>query len=408
MPSLVVAGAWGVAEADREAPPPLQEVITSINLPAVAESQTSGSYIHEERIRAGDSIASLLSRLQVDDDEASRFLRTSAEARPFVQLKPGRIYRAETDKDGELLRLSTVQPEGVEWMLSRNDDQFKVESRPVSWQPRPVMKSGTIVSSFFGATDKADLPDSVAMQMVELFSTDIDFHRDLQKGDRFTVVYEMLEHQGQTMKPGRLLAAEFINAGKRYQAVYFERSPGQGDYYAPDGKSLRKAFLRSPLEFTRISSGFSAARLHPIFKTWKAHKGIDFAASTGTKVKSTADGTVLFAGTKAGYGNVVEVKHFGDYSTVYAHLSAISKGVKTGAKIQQGDIVGLVGSTGYATGPHLHYEFKIAGEQKDPLALKLPTPNPLSRTDMPRFAASSAALMHQLDQLSGTNLARFE
>ena len=251
-------------------------------------------------------------------------------------------------------------------------------------------------------------PDAVAIQIAEIFSSQIDFHRDLRKGDRFTVVYEGLSHNGELVKTGRVLAVEFINQEKSYRAVWFETADTQGSYYTPEGKSLRRAFLRSPLEFSRISSGFSRARFHPILKTWTAHRGIDYAAPTGTRIRTTGDGVVMFAGRQGGYGNLVIVQHAGKYRTYYAHLSGFAPGMRKGVRLSQGEFVGYVGQTGLATGPHLHYEFHINGVEHDPMRVTLPEAVPITRQLRPAFNASATPLVHQLDMLKNFSLARFD
>ena len=236
------------------------------------------------------------------------------------------------------------------------------------------MASGTIQSSLFAATDDARIPDGVAVQMAEIFSGDIDFHRALRKGDRFVVVYETLEGDGEPLRSGRVLSTEFVNAGKSFQALWFQtpqsgstsQANAKGAYYNRRGESLHRAFLASPVAFSRVTSGF-AMRFHPILQTWRAHLGVDYGAVTGTPVRTVADGTVEFSGVQGGYGNVVIVKHGGNTTTVYAHLSRIN--VRSGQRVQQGDNLGLVGATGWATGPHLHFEFRVNGVHKDPMTI---------------------------------------
>lgn len=236
------------------------------------------------------------------------------------------------------------------------------EQAPLTRSTR--LSSGTIRNSLFAATDAARLPDEIAAQLADLFGSQIDFRRDLQPGDRFSVVYETLEADGEVLQFGRLLAAEFINRGQAHQKLWFEEPGQKGAYYGADGQSNRSAFLASPLEFSRMSSGYGM-RFHPISGRLKAHLGVDYAAPTGTPVRSVAEGTVAFAGWKNGYGNVIEVEHTERKSTVYAHLSRID--VRSGQRVGQSDRIGLVGSTGASTGPHLHFEYKIAGQHQDPL-----------------------------------------
>jgi len=269
------------------------------------------------------------------------------------------------------------------------------------------MKSGEIRSSLFGATDSAGIPDAIATQLADIFGGDIDFHRDLRKGDRFTLIYEMYYHHGQGIRSGKILTAEFINGGKTYRAIHYQPqvNEGRGSYYSPDGKSLRKAFLRSPLEFSRVTSGFTSARFHPILQQWRAHKGVDYGAPTGTKVRATGDGVVEFAGKQGGYGNVVILRHNGRYSTAYGHLSGFASGLRTGSRVSQGEIIGFVGATGWATGPHLHYEFRIGGEQVNPLAAALPAATPLEGNQLVAFRQYASGQVSKLEMLKQSDLA---
>jgi murein DD-endopeptidase MepM/ murein hydrolase activator NlpD len=285
--------------------------------------------------------------------------------------------------------------------------QSRLETLPMTASSR--LASGIINSSLFAATDDARIPDAVATQLAEIFAGDIDFHRALRKGDRFSVTYETLEGDGEPLRAGRVLNAEFVNAGKSFQAMWFQEPPvpgtptaatsasstvSKGGYYTLAGESLRRAFLASPMEFSRVSSGFKM-RFHPIMQTWRAHLGVDYVAPIGTAVRTVADGVVEFAGVKSGFGNVVMVKHGGSNTTVYAHLSKIN--VRTGQRVQQGDNVGLVGATGWATGPHLHFEFRVNGMHKDPLTLaRAQTSVPLATGLKPLFDKSAQLVRAQL------------
>ena len=235
------------------------------------------------------------------------------------------------------------------------------------------------------------------MQLTEIFASEIDFYRDLRQGDRFTVVYETFLNNGKRAKTGRVLAVEFVNKGKSHQAVYFQASNGADGYYTPEGESLRKAFLLSPLTFSRVSSGFTNARFHPILKEWRAHRGIDYAAPTGTPVKATANGIVTFSGSQKGYGNLVILKHNGKYETAYGHLSRFASGLGKGKRVNQGDVIGYVGSTGMATGPHLHYELRIDGVQRDPTKVVLPTAPPIAKRDSNTFQKETQSLVARLN-----------
>ena len=296
-------------------------------------------------------------------------------------------------------------PGGSEqFLMEKTDGAFKLIEKPIELEKHVQMKSGVIDSSLFASTDSAGVPDNVTTQIVDIFSSDIDFHRDLRKGDRFTVVYESLHNDGELARAGRILAVEFVNQGTSYKAVYFQADDGNSGYYAPDGKNLRKAFLRSPLEFSRVSSGFSSARFHPVLQTWRAHKGVDYAAPTGTIVKATANGIVAFAGWQSGYGNIVILQHQGQYTTAYGHLSAFSKGLRKGQRVSQSDVIGYVGATGMATGPHLHYEFRVSGVQRDPLRVAMPVAIPILAQNMTIFHENTRPLTARLDMLRNTNL----
>jgi murein DD-endopeptidase MepM/ murein hydrolase activator NlpD len=313
-----------------------------------------------------------------------------------------------TAANGQLLELHLANTSSNALHIRRQGDGFVSENAGEALETRVVMRSGRIASSLFAATDSAGVPDSVADQMADIFSTAIDFREDLRKGDTFSVVYTVNYRNGEPVATGKLLAAEFVNAGHAHRAVLFRDPFGHEDYYTPDGQSFKKAFLRSPLPFSRITSGFSMSRFHPVLRTWRAHKGIDYGAPIGTPVKAVSDGTVAFAGQQHGYGNLVVIQHFGVYSTAYGHLSRFAQGLHRGSHVNQGQVVAYVGMTGLATGPHLHYEFRISGVQKNPLALNLPVAHPLSAQYRVNFAASSHAMTANLDLLRGTNIAALD
>jgi len=269
------------------------------------------------------------------------------------------------------------------------------------------MGSGTIRSSLFAATDEARIPDNVATQLADVFSADLDFHRQLRKGDTFSVVYEALTADGEPItwgssSAGRVLAADFVNNGRAYSAVWFRDAQGKGGYYGFDGQSKKRAFLASPMEFSRVTSGF-AMRMHPILNSWKQHKGVDYGAPKGTAIRAVGDGTVEFAGWQNGYGNVVELRHGNQRSTVYAHLSRID--VKRGAHVEQGQHIGAVGATGWATGPHLHFEVKVSGVQQDPMIMARASESiPLAASAKAEFTQLALSLKGQLavaDSMAG-------
>lgn len=409
LPLFGIVAAFGIAPETDTRQVPVRTVVENLQLPAsVSSSSAAGSYWHEERIQRGDTISALLDRLNVNDEDIAGFLQSAKKSQSLRQLVPGKIVRAQTDEEGNLLALQYISSSDSMLKVEKQGNTFQARDEAVPLEARVQMKSAQIRSSLFGATDAANIPDNVAMQLADIFSSDIDFHRDLQKGDKFTVVYESFYNKGELIKTGRVLAAEFINSGKSYRAVYFQDKEGHGGYYTPEGKNLRKAFLRSPLEFSRITSGFTSARFHPVLKEWRAHKGIDYGAPIGTRVKATADGTVEFAGKQNGYGNLILIKHQGQYSTAYGHLSAFAKGLHKGSKVSQGDIIGYVGMTGLATGPHLHYEFKIAGVQRNPLSIAMPTAFPIAAQYKADFNKLASSLATRLNLLKNTNLASLD
>jgi murein DD-endopeptidase MepM/ murein hydrolase activator NlpD len=409
LPFMGVFAAFGIAPDSSTDLPPVAKVVQEVALPVVEVTRhIDEAYWQEERIQRGDTFASLLTRLQVDDPEALQLLRGNANTRYLYQMIPGRTVRAKVTADGRLVALRYLAGANL-LAVDRTGDTLSVSNRPAELEARTVMKTGEIRSSLFAAADAVDLGDAVAMQVADIFSTDIDFHRDLRKGDRFSVVYEVFYHLGEPVKSGRVLAAEFVNQGKTYRAVYFQNAAGEGGYYTADGRNIRKAFLRSPLEFSRITSGFTHARFHPILKQWRAHKGIDYGAPAGTRVRATADGVVEFAGRhQGGYGNLVVLRHQPKYTTWYGHLSGFASGIRRGGRVSQGDVIGYVGATGLATGPHLHYEFRINDVHQNPLRVAMPEAPPITPENHPAFAAVSEPLKLRLDLLRGTRLARLD
>ncbi len=409
LPFVGIVAAFGIAPNTIIEQPVAARVIEQIALPDFATAyDPKQAFWREERIQRGDTIASLLARLQVDDPEAVNTLRSTREAKALHQLIPGRTIRAQTAADGQLVALRYLNGNSL-FSAERGADGYSVSEQPIQLEQRTLMQSGEIRSSLFAATDAAHLSDAVATQIADIFSTDIDFHKDLRKGDHFTVVYEVFYHLGEVVRTGRVLAAEFINQGKIYQAAYFENAEGHGGYYTLEGKNIRKAFLRSPLEFSRISSGFTNARYHPVLKEWRAHKGIDYAAATGTRVKATADGIVEFAGRHAGgYGNLVVLRHQSKFSTWYGHLSRIGKGLHKGSRVAQGDVIGNVGMTGLATGPHLHYEFRVNNLQQNPLRVVMPSAPPITAVQKPAFETMTQLMAQRLMLLRGTKTARLD
>jgi murein DD-endopeptidase MepM/ murein hydrolase activator NlpD len=410
--ALCAFGAAGVAPlAPDPSDLPVKTIVQELAIPALSEQvarlePVPQSFTSEERVRAGDTLATLFSRLGVTDDDAANFIKSDNVARAVLRLRPGKRVQAQTGADGALQWLTATLGDGRDndannIVIARNASGFKAMQTPASVEKRIEMRTGEIHSSLFAATDAAQIPDSVSMQLVDVFSTNIDFGSDLRRGDRFNVVYETFWQGGEFLRAGRVLAAEFHNGNATYQSVWFDE-PGSkqgGGYFAFDGKSLKKAFLKSPLEFSRISSGFSM-RVHPISGLWKQHKGVDFAAPIGTPIRAAGDGVVDFVGTQNGYGNVVVLKHWSNYSTAYAHMSRFSPAIHKGSKVSQGEIIGFVGMTGWATGPHLHYEFRVSNAPRDPLSVDVPNGQPLAAAELQRFRTVADDMSHRFALLS--------
>ncbi len=406
LPLLGVVTAFGIVPQTNIDDTFQKVLVEKVVLPGqVVAFNKSPTYWHSEQVQRGDTVDALLRRLGVQDGAASDFLRKDSAAESLRKLAVGREVQAITRADNSLQTLRFIDNSGNQVTIGTSANGFQVSESPAQTEQRLMVRTGEIKSSLYEATDAADLPDSVASQMIDIFGGDIDFNHDLRKGDRFTVTYEMKYSNGEPLQPGRIQAAEFDNQGKRYRAVYFQTDSEHGDYYSPEGKSMHKAFLRSPVEFSRISSGFTSSRFNPFLKKWRSHKGVDFAAPTGTKVKVTADGTVAFVGQQTGYGNVIMVNHQRRYTTVYGHLSRFAKSLHRGERVHQGDVIGYVGMTGWATGPHLHYEFRINGQQHDPLKVALPTAAPISSKKMAAFRQAADGLIERLDLLQNSNLA---
>jgi murein DD-endopeptidase MepM/ murein hydrolase activator NlpD len=398
-----------------------QPVVEWVATPAIADQiadllARDESYVREARVQRGETLAALLARLGIDDAAAAGFLRTDPTARARVKLAPGRFVQARVNAAGELNWLRVHSGGELERGLAaaqvvtveRTGDGFTVAETEVELESRVQLKQGEIRLSLFGAADEAGVPDSVAQQIIDALESEIDFHRDLRRGDSFRVIYEALYASGEYLRPGRLLAVEFVNGGRRVSAYWFADGSRHGSYYALDGRSMKRGFLRSPLEYTRVSSGFSGSRSHPVFGYDAAHRGVDYAAPTGTRIRSIGDGKVTFAGWQRGYGNVVEIQHDAKHSTLYAHLHAIAPAVKSDARVAQGDQIGTVGMTGWATGPHLHFELKIHGAQVNPMTAKLPAADPLAETQRPTFLQAAAPLRAQLTLLERVTVAAAE
>jgi murein DD-endopeptidase MepM/ murein hydrolase activator NlpD len=387
--SLALTGfgvtAFGIASQAPDASDLPRRLVTEIVAAPEIESQLETLAAHDldlyrtDITRASDTADGLLQRLGVSDPDAAVFLRTDRVARKLIEGRAGKMVQSRTGESGRLQELvaryapvdsSLAATHFTRLRVARDGARLSVSTETVPLVAQVRLGSGTIRSSLFAATDEARIPDAVATQVAEVFSSDIDFRRELRKGDTFSVIYEALTADGEPITwgaaTGKLVAAEFVNSRHTYTAMWFKDAQGKGGYYGLDGQSKRRSFLASPLAFTRVTSGF-AMRMHPILNRWKQHNGVDYGAPSGTPVRTVGDGVVEFAGWQNGYGNVVHIGHSNARTTVYAHLSRID--VRKGQRVEQGGLIGAVGATGWATGPHLHFEFKVNGAQLNPLVI---------------------------------------
>lgn len=407
LPLFGVVAAFGLAPDTSTLNTAPETIAEAIALPTLATASTT-TFVRESMTQSGDTLSSALSRMKIDDLEIQRLLSADAVHQLASSLRAGSPIQATTTQDGQLLAIQFGRANEPSLMVRRQGDTYVAEENDQLIESRVVMRSARILSSLYGATDSAGIPDKIADQMAETFSTNLDFRNDLRRNDTFSVIYTVNYRNGEPIGAGKLLAAEFISGGKTHRAVLFQDRSGREDYYTPEGTSLKKGFLRSPLEFSRVTSSFSTSRLHPLLGFHRAHTGVDFGAPTGTRVKATGDATVAFAGVKGGYGNLVILRHQNGYETYYAHLSAFAPGIRPGRSINQGDVIAYVGSTGASTGPHLHYEVRIAGAPYNPMTIKLPGSAPLDVAQRARFLQQTANWSEKLALLRGTNLAALD
>jgi len=405
---FVGAGAIAVVPPTKEPTPEIYQTSTLLEPPIIQTlDDQDGPFVHQTSIRQGDTLAAILKRLEVNEPKLLHFLTYDENARSIYKLYPGRTIQVSLNEDNRLqwLRYNHTpadKEDGVvvsRWLeVTPNPDDaddFSAQEHTLAADTEVKMAEGIITNSLFGATDQAEVPDAIALEMAEVLGSKIDFMKDLRKDDRFRVIYESHTNQGQTIAAGRILALEFENQGTTHQALWFDEGEGGGGYYDFEGNSIQGAFLRNAIKFTRISSTFGKRR-HPIHGNWRNHNGVDYAAPSGTPIQATADGVVDFIGSQRGYGNVIILRHHSGYSTLYAHQSRFEKGLKKGDKVSQGQRIGYVGATGWATGPHLHYEFRINDKPVDPLSVDLPAAKALAADEVKQLQALAGKYQKQL------------
>lgn len=393
----ILATAPQPAEAEVAEQTPAELSATDTALTPVEASDYATPRWVEHAVVSGDSLAKIFSAQDLEPALLHRIVNSSKTAKSLGRIRPGQTLRFRFDELGELTRLEHHRSRIESLNIGIDDDAVTAEIISKAVDTQTAAAAGVIGSSLFVDGQKAGLSDAKIMELADIFGWDIDFALEIRAGDQFRVVYEEQFLEGEKLRDGPILAAEFTNRGNTYRAVRYESEDGEVGYFDDTGHSKRRAFLRTPIKFARISSRYNPKRWHPVLKRWRSHKGVDYAAPTGTPIKASGDGKVIFRGTKGGYGRTVVIQHAGKYTTLYAHMSKYSKRSKRGARVKQGQVIGYVGKSGLATGPHLHYEFRVNGNHKDPLRVKLPKSLSLPKQEIAAFKKATAPLLAKLD-----------
>ncbi|PJE80941.1 Murein DD-endopeptidase MepM [invertebrate metagenome] len=387
---------------------PFNETSTEKSVAAIVPEKVPAEIIHKVTVKPGDSLSLLFNRKNLSPTTAYKIAQTPKWGKALTRIQPRETLVFTLNQSGELIQLRYSLSKLESIVFTVKGDKFTARHILREPQTRLAYSTGTIENSLFLASQKAGLTNRLTMELASIFGWDIDFVQDIREGDHFTVMYEEKFLDDEKLGNGSIVAATFTNQGKTFTAIRYTDSNNVSNYYTPDGKSMKKAFLRTPVEFTRISSRFDPGRLHPIFKTKRPHRAVDYAAPMNTPIKASGDGKVKFAGWQNGYGNVVYLQHPNNIVTVYAHQNRIRKGLKVGQRVSQGQVIGYVGQTGWATGPHLHYEFRVNGVHRNPMTVKLPNSAPISNKEMVHFKQQVKTSVARLEKASGTMLAKGE
>jgi murein DD-endopeptidase MepM/ murein hydrolase activator NlpD len=369
----------------------------------LAEAKPKKPAMQELTIKSGDNLSSVFARMGLNDRDIYELFDGNKSAKELRSITPGQKFEFLVDTQGKLQELKYFKNNLDSLKFTRNDNGFTSKQTSLKPEVKRSFRKGTINSSLFLAGKQAGLPNNLTMELANIFGYDVDFALDIQKGDTFKVMFEEQYLNGKKIGTGAILSAEFTNEGKTYRAVRYTNKDGITRYYAPDGKGLNKAFLRTPVDFARISSGFSLGRLHPVLNTIRAHKGTDYAASTGTPIRSTGDGKITFAGRQGGFGNCIVIQHGQGYETLYGHMSKFGKGISTGTRVSQGQVIGYVGMTGLASGPHLHYEFHVNGQVRNPVTVELPKSVGIAANEKDSFNSATQTLVAQLQDFENSS-----
>ncbi|MFU8838007.1 MAG: OapA family protein [Thiohalomonadaceae bacterium] len=355
-------------------------------------------------VRAGDSLSVIFDHLKLSPQQLLAVVNADQKNKILTRLRPGQVLQFQiNDQQLQAIRFDISSEKSL--LVSRSEEGFSSQFIEHPIEVRTSHVHGEISNSLFLAGQQAGLSDNIIMELANIFGWDVDFALDIRSGDSFSLLFEEHYLDGEKLRDGRILAAEFYNRGRNFQAVLFTDTAGRSQYYSPDGKSMRKAFLRSPVDFRRISSTFQRERFHPVLGERRPHRGVDYAAATGTPIKAAGDGRVIFRGVQGGYGNTVIIQHGNNITTLYAHMSRFQQGVTNGSRVRQGQTIGYVGMTGLATGPHLHYEFRVNGLHHNPLTVTLPDADPIPAKYREQFKQQSQPLLAQLNQLNRVQVA---
>ncbi|MET0778405.1 MAG: peptidoglycan DD-metalloendopeptidase family protein [Pseudomonas mandelii] len=382
-----------------------QETAQAEPVPAPDIEEKKAPNHREVIVSKGDTLSTLFEKVGLPATSVHEVMASDKQAKQFSQLKHGQKLEFELTPDGQLSNLHSKLSDVESITLTKNDKGYTFNRITAKPTVRSAYVHGVINSSLSQSAARAGLSHSLTMDMASVFGYDVDFAQDIRQGDEFDVIYEQKVVNGKAVGNGPILSARFTNRGKTYTAVRYTNKQGNSSYYTADGNSMRKAFIRTPVDFARISSKFSMGRKHPILNKIRAHKGVDYAAPRGTPIKAAGDGKVLLAGRRGGYGNTVIIQHGNTYRTLYGHMQGFAKGIKTGGSVKQGQVIGYIGTTGLSTGPHLHYEFQVNGVHVDPLGQKVAMADPISKGERARFLAQSQPLMARMDQEKATMLA---
>ncbi len=384
-----------------EIPEPVQPMEVALVMPEPEPPEETDTWI-KVVIKSGDTLASIFATHGISSKTVHQIATLNEQTKNLRYIKPGQTIELLI-KDEQLKQFKFSPDVTRTLVVQRTEDQgFSSEIINFELDAFPAYREGVIKTSLFEAAAEASIPEDVIMDMAAIFGWDIDFSLDIREGDRFAIVYEELFKGDTKIRNGQILAAEFVNNGRLYRAAYYTDPSGNSDYFDEEGKSMRKAFLRSPVEFSRISSRFTTKRKHPLLGTWRSHKGVDYAARTGTPVKASGDGKVIHVGNKGGYGKTIIIRHGGRYTTLYGHLNGYARGIRGGKKVKQGQVIGFVGKTGLATGPHLHYEFRVNGVHRNPLTVKLPEAKPVNQAYLEHFKEKTQANLSMLRLMEST------